>query len=69
MSAFDREIGPRKVGGRYYCAQWDQNYTVLEIETNRTTWPTWQVTIRWDDTSEVVSHCTTWDANRDRVIS
>lgn len=67
--SFAREIGPRKVGGRYHCAQWGRDYTVLQIEENRPTWPLWRITIRWDDTREVVSHCTAWDPDRDRVIT
>lgn len=65
---WSREIGPRKVGGRYYNGQWGEEYTVLEIETNRTTWPLWQITIRWKNSGEVASHCTSWDPEKDKVL-
>lgn len=68
MSAFHREIGPRKVGGRYYCGYWGKEYDVLDIETDRTQWPPWRVVIRWEDGRESW-HCTAWDKRRDKVIS
>lgn len=65
---FKNAIGPRKVGGRYYNGYWGEEYTVLNIETNRTSWPLWQITVRWEDGSKT-SHCTAWDPDRDRVVS
>jgi hypothetical protein len=67
VSTFAREIGPQRVGGRYYCGYWGKEYDVLDIDTDRTAWPAWQITIRWEDGRET-SHCTAWDADRDRVI-
>jgi hypothetical protein len=69
VSAFARQIGPRKVGGRYYNGYSDEEYTVLELETNRTTWPLWQITVRWKDTGRVTSHCTDWDPDKDKVMT
>ena len=68
MTTFDREIGPRKVGGRYHSGYWGEDYTVLDIETDRPQWPPWQITIRWDD-GRKGSHCTAWDPKRDRLLS
>ncbi|WP_329521118.1 hypothetical protein [Spirillospora sp. NBC_01491] len=68
MTDFSEEIGPRKVGGRYYNGYWGQEYEVLDIETDRSSWPVWQVTIRWADGREA-AHCTAWDTQRDRVVS
>lgn len=67
---FKEVIGPRKVGGRYYSHCSGCEYTVLNIETNRPTWPIWQITIRWEDADRrVVKHCTAWDPDWDRVVS
>lgn len=65
---FKEVIGPREVGGRYYSHCSGREYTVINIETNRPSWPIWQITIRWEDGREA-SHCTAWDPDRDRIIS
>lgn len=62
------QIGPRKVGGRYYNGYSGQEYEVLNIETGRPTWPVWLITVRWAD-GHTTSHCTAWDPKRDRVLS
>lgn len=68
MSVFHREIGPRKIGGRYYSHVAGKEYDVLDIETDRPQWPPWKITIRWEDGRESW-HCTAWDPKWDRVIS
>jgi hypothetical protein len=64
-----RAIGPQEVGGRYMCGYWRNGYTVVSIDTapSRIAWSEWSITVRWDDGRET-THCTAWDASRDRVI-
>jgi hypothetical protein len=64
---FEKVIGPQKVGSRYYCGYWGQEYDVLNIETGRTDWPAWRIKIRWEDGRETW-HSTAWDPDRDRVV-
>lgn len=59
-----RIVGPQRVGGRYFCGYWRQAYTVLAIEPNGRGV---SITSAWDDGS-VTTHCTAWDARRDKVI-
>ncbi|MFC5744853.1 hypothetical protein [Actinomadura rugatobispora] len=69
---FADEIGPRRVSGRYYSHVSGNEYEVLDIQTERSFWPPWQITVRLltgDRVGDVVSHCTAWDAKRDRVLS
>jgi hypothetical protein len=63
-----RQIGPRKVGGRYRSHYGDAVYEVLAIEPGpRSTWPTWQITVRGEG-GQIRSHCTAWD-ERDQVVT
>lgn len=62
------QVGPRKVGGRYYNGYWGQEYEVLKIDDNPDSWGPWEITVRWDDGRES-THCTGWDPERDRVIA
>lgn len=63
-----RQIGPRKVGGRYRSRYSGKTYEVLAIEPGpRPTWPTWQITVRGED-GQIRSHCTAWE-ERDQVIA
>jgi hypothetical protein len=70
---FSDQIGPREPGGRYYSHVTGETYQVLNVETNRTAWPAWQITIRVLSGStragEVASHCTPWNPENDRVLS
>lgn len=59
-------IGPRKAGGRYFCGYWKQEYDVLSVADNGRAG--WRMTVRWEDGRET-SHCTSWDAARDRIVS
>lgn len=73
MSDFRNEIGPRKVGGRYYSHAVGEDYEVVGIETKQPPpgW-VWQITVRWltgPRKGETVSHCTRWDPKKDRVLS
>ena len=55
---------PRKVGGRYFSGYWRQEYTVTATEVrNATLW----LTCEWAD-GHSTTHCTSWDARRDRVV-
>ncbi|MFI9206282.1 hypothetical protein [Streptomyces sp. NPDC053048] len=64
-----KQIGPRRVGGRYDYGNADSEYEVLAIERGpRPTWPTWQITARGAD-GQVREHHTGWDARRDRIIT
>lgn len=64
-------IGPRVVGGRYLCGYWGQEYTVTEIcegADSRISWTDLSITCKWAD-GRVTTHCTSWDAKWDRVVS
>lgn len=54
---------PRVIGGRYRCAYWGKNYTVLDMPVVGTT--QWFV-VQWDD-GRTSTHCTAWD-KKDRVL-
>ena len=59
------QADPRMVGGRYYCAYWQETYTVLAMWSDlyRTTW----LAVQWEHNGPTV-HCTAWDGKRDRII-
>lgn len=59
-------IGPRRVGGEYYCDYWNQTYKVLEIRIDSAGWA-WSITVRWSD-GQQTTHCTGWDWKRDKVL-
>ncbi len=61
-----KEIGPRRVGGRYMDSYWHQEYEVVSIEHNVPVWG-WLMTVRWVD-GQITRHCTAW-GKRDRVLS
>ncbi len=62
-------IGPRRVGGFYHCGSSGDLYEVLAIDPGpRRAWPSWLITVRTVGTTTVRSHCTAWDADRDRVV-
>lgn len=64
------QVGPRKVGGRYGIGAHGSEYEVLAIERGpRTGWATWEITVRWVEDSRIGSHCTGWDAERDRIVA
>ncbi|MEU0032057.1 P-loop ATPase [Streptomyces sp. NPDC006335] len=62
------QVGPRKVGGRYYNGYWGQEYEVLSIDDKPDGWGPWGMTVLWDD-GRKTTHCTAWDPKRDRVIA
>ncbi|MFJ2561293.1 MULTISPECIES: P-loop ATPase [unclassified Streptomyces] len=64
----DNQVGPRKVGGRYYNGYWGQEYEVLNIDDNPDSWGPWEMTVQWAD-GRTTTHCTGWDPKRDRVIA
>ena len=64
---YAREIGPRRVGGRYYCGYWRQEYEVLAIHHGAPVWG-WLISVRWDD-GRITHHATAWDPRYDSVIS
>jgi hypothetical protein len=67
LEAGARFAGPQVPGGRYLCSYWQRTYTVVAMGTMVDGgWP-W-ITVRWDDTGEVATHCTAWD-RRDRVVA
>lgn len=70
MSVIDEAIGPRKVGGRYRCAYWAQEYTVVAIQRTLPAgdWRRWAITVEWAD-GHRTTHGTAWDPKRDKVIS
>lgn len=58
-----RQVGPRRVGGRYLTAYWQQEYDVLAIDViDGFAW----FTVRWDDGS-CGRHATAWSRG-DRVV-
>lgn len=61
-----KHLGPRQVGGRYHNWYWNQEYTVELIRFDELGTP-W-LTVRWAD-GHVTTHCTAWDAKRDRIIA
>ena len=59
---FEQQIvGPRRVGGRYLCGYWHVEYEVTAINGCN-------LTVRWAD-GRTTTHCTAWDARRDRILS
>jgi hypothetical protein len=67
LAPYRDAIGPRAAGGRYHDGYWGAGYTVLAITSEPQSWRGWSITIAWDG-GEVVSHCTGWDDQRDRVL-
>ena len=66
-----KEVGPRKVGGVYWSV-YGGRYEVVKIETGSDGihyWNCWRITVRCLDDGEIRTHCTAWDAKRDRIIS
>ena len=60
----DKVLGPRKVGGRYHNAYWNQEYTVLAVNEET-------IVVEWaqaDRNRHVTEHATAWD-KRDRIIA
>jgi hypothetical protein len=68
----DRCLGPRRIGGRYYKHQMDDEVTVLAIDRQPDGPMLWSITEATD--RELASgtsrtHCTGWDDTKDRVIT
>ena len=64
-----RWFGPQQVGGRYYCAYWHYEYTVLMITEHEITCRQETAGAFPDQIGRVWTHRTAWDAGRDKVIS
>lgn len=65
-----RGLGPRKVGGRYLCGYWKEEYEVVAVDTKSgPAGCSWSVTVRTVGEDETRTHCTPWDPRRDRIIS
>lgn len=64
----DRVIGPRRVGGRYFSADLNREYTVLAIHRDLPSWPDVEIVCQ-DDDGRIRRHCTPWDDNVDQVIA
>lgn len=61
-------IGPRRVGGRYYCGYWGLAYTVTALWRESEGPGPWEIVVRWDD-GRSTRHATAWDARYDRVLT
>ncbi|MBE8524220.1 hypothetical protein ILP97_43235 [Amycolatopsis sp. H6(2020)] len=65
-------IGPRQVGGTYWCGYWHRWYVVESIEIRfrdgDLTAPTWSITARWAS-GERGTHHTPWDPRCDSTTS
>lgn len=59
-------IGPQRVGGRYFCGYWREEFTVLSFQGSGNA--TGMMTVRWAK-GNTTTHCTPWDPQRDRVVS
>ena len=69
-------LGPQVVGSRCWCGYWGATYTVTAIHADgkaQTGMSGPAITIRWDARpgrpEGETTHCTRWDARRDRIIS
>lgn len=62
-------IGPRHIGGRYFCGYWRNEYTVLAIDRSDRSWRITEATDEEAAEGRSRTHCTSWDWNRDKVIS
>ena len=58
-----RDLGPRRVGGRYMGGYYQQIYTVTQIVVDGYRW---SITIERD--GQTVTHSTAWDNRRDKEI-
>ncbi|MFB7454037.1 hypothetical protein [Streptomyces sp. NPDC056194] len=64
------QVGSRRVGGRYRVGANGEEYEVVEIDRGpRGTWPSWQITVRWQSDGRETTHCTGWDDRRDSIVS
>jgi hypothetical protein len=54
-------FGPQRMGGRYRCGYWEEEYTVLAIGVT-------EIVYAWAS-GRVTRHMTPWDSDRDRVIA
>lgn len=64
------QIGPRRPGGHYWNGSSGAAYDVLSVEPGpRPSWPSWQMTVRWEQDGTTTVHSTGWDPRRDRVLT
>lgn len=59
-----KRLGPRVVGGTYWCGYWRRSYVVDAIVW---TGDDWMIHATWED-GRHSRHCTAWDYRRDQVI-
>lgn len=68
-------IGPRMVGGEYWCGYWRETYTVTDLTV--TPDGAWSILVRWHGDAQCANpqpardgqwHSTPWDMERDRII-
>lgn len=65
----DRAIGPRRVGGYYWCRYWQTLYRVDEIVRATGDWRQWSVTVTdvtGQQAGESRTHCTAWEYGLER---
>jgi hypothetical protein len=61
--------GPQVIGGRYYCAYWRYEYSVVAMDEFTITCQQLTAGCFPEQIGKVWSHRTAWDWHRDRVIS
>ncbi len=69
---------PRRVGGRYRCGYWGNEYTVLAFH-ERDDWRGRSITVCWVEHctlhtppcvfERIATHSTPWDPRRDRIVA
>lgn len=64
-------LGPRVIGGKYFCGYWRVAYELVAINEENPMHPS--ITVSWDATTNRPAHETThstcWDAKCDRIFS
>ena len=71
---FAEPIGPRQIGGTYFCGYWAEAYTVVGLVTlvrfrqGKCEPYNWAIRVQWED-GHCTTHSTAWDPARDKVIA
>lgn len=64
-------LGPRVIGGKYFCGYWRVAYELVDIHDDNPMHPS--ITVSWDATlnrpAHETTHSTRWDAKCDRIFS
>ncbi|MET9568550.1 lamin tail domain-containing protein [Streptomyces virginiae] len=64
------QVGPRVVGGRYQVGVGGEEYEVVEIDRGpRATWPSWQITVRWQSDGRVLTDSPGRDDRSNRSLN